>query len=190
MCTCIHIIGILAGVRPCGIIVLLAELFKAESKSQVYACLHEFLRRHPHVMEKLGKGGYCKEAIYLNQTNVVNFSEYAVYTSITHVLLTTKVFYSRVRMLWWWLSPAKVCPTQEQKRCDTHCNKAIQHWDCGWQASHGRAHRQVVHGKLWPSPLQGAGQSMSLCTHSNNMNWQWLTSSTALRCVVFVHWHL
>ena len=169
---------------PCGIIVLLAELFKTESKSQVYACLHEFFRIHPHVMEKLGKRGYSKEAIYLNQTNVVNISRFAVYTSIMHVLLTTKVcicsFYSRVHMLWWWLSPAKVCPTQEQKRCDTHCNKAIQHWDCCWQASHGRTHRQVVHGKLWRLPLQGAGQSMSLYPHSNNMNWQWLTSSTAV----------
>ena len=31
-----------------------AELFKAESKSQVYANLHEFLRKHPHVLENMG----------------------------------------------------------------------------------------------------------------------------------------
>lgn len=48
------IIGILAAVRPCGIIVLLAELFRAESKSQVYANLHEFLRKQPNVSENLG----------------------------------------------------------------------------------------------------------------------------------------
>ena len=32
--------------RPCGVIVLLAELFRAESNSQVYANVHEFLRKH------------------------------------------------------------------------------------------------------------------------------------------------
>ena len=47
-------IGILAGVRPCGIIVLLAELFRAESKSQVYAILHEYLRKHPCVLKNIG----------------------------------------------------------------------------------------------------------------------------------------
>ena len=34
---------------------LLAELFRAESTLQVYATLHEFLRNHEHVFEKLGK---------------------------------------------------------------------------------------------------------------------------------------
>lgn len=29
---------------PCGILVLLAELFSAESKSQVFASLHELLK--------------------------------------------------------------------------------------------------------------------------------------------------
>lgn len=37
-------IRILAGIRPCGIIVLIAELFTAESKSQVYSHLHEFFK--------------------------------------------------------------------------------------------------------------------------------------------------
>ena len=44
-----HYSGILAGMWPCGIIVLVAELFRAESKSQVYAAIHEFLRRNPTV---------------------------------------------------------------------------------------------------------------------------------------------
>ena len=52
------ITGILAGVRPCGVIVLLAELFRAESKSQVYANLHEFMRRHPRVLENIGMSTY------------------------------------------------------------------------------------------------------------------------------------
>ena len=47
--------GILAAVRPCGIIVLLAELFTSESKSQVYANLHEYLRKHSAVSQSLGE---------------------------------------------------------------------------------------------------------------------------------------
>ena len=35
--------GILAGVRPCGIIALIGELFGAESKGQVYGLLHSYL---------------------------------------------------------------------------------------------------------------------------------------------------
>ena len=35
--------GVLAGMRPCGIVVMLKELFSAESKLQVYAALHELL---------------------------------------------------------------------------------------------------------------------------------------------------
>lgn len=46
--------GILAGMRPCGIIILLGELFTAESKTQVYGFLHNFFLRHPKVVEDLG----------------------------------------------------------------------------------------------------------------------------------------
>jgi len=49
------VLGILAGLRPCGVIVLLCELFTSESKSQVYAQLHEFLINHPSVSQKLGE---------------------------------------------------------------------------------------------------------------------------------------
>ena len=49
-----HLTGILSGVCPCGEIVLLAELFRTESKSQVYANLHEFMRRHPRFLENIG----------------------------------------------------------------------------------------------------------------------------------------
>ena len=40
--------------RPCGIIVLIAELFTSESKSQVYGCLHDFYRSHPETAAKIG----------------------------------------------------------------------------------------------------------------------------------------
>ncbi len=35
--------GILAGIWPCGVITLLAELFVSESKAQVYGALHDYL---------------------------------------------------------------------------------------------------------------------------------------------------
>lgn len=50
----VYIVGILAGIRPCGIIVLLSELFTSESKAQVYASLHQFLKEHPQVSETIG----------------------------------------------------------------------------------------------------------------------------------------
>ena len=44
----------LAGMRPCGIIVLLSELLSTESKLQVYVTLHEYFRRNPVVSNNLG----------------------------------------------------------------------------------------------------------------------------------------
>lgn len=46
--------GILVGASPCGIILLISELFRAESKSQVYASLHQYFSDHPSVLKKLG----------------------------------------------------------------------------------------------------------------------------------------
>ena len=42
------------GMWPCGIIVLVTELFRSESVSQVYAALHELLRTNPSVSSDLG----------------------------------------------------------------------------------------------------------------------------------------
>ena len=38
-----HHLGILAGMWPCGIIAFIRELFNAESISQVYGNVHQFL---------------------------------------------------------------------------------------------------------------------------------------------------
>ena len=51
---CYYPIGILAGAWPCGIIVIVSELFRAESKSQVYASLHQYFSDYPSVLDKLG----------------------------------------------------------------------------------------------------------------------------------------
>ena len=51
----LYIVGILAAMRPCGVIVLVTELFIAESKTQVYGCLHNYLARFPNAAKELGK---------------------------------------------------------------------------------------------------------------------------------------
>ena len=40
--------------RPCGVIVLLSELFTAESKTQVYGCLHNYYTCHPRAAADIG----------------------------------------------------------------------------------------------------------------------------------------
>ena len=52
------LIGILAGIWPCGVITLLGELYVAESKSQVYGSLHNHIQRNSECLSKLGT---CKE---------------------------------------------------------------------------------------------------------------------------------
>ena len=47
--------GVLAGMWPCGIVVMLTELFTAESKSQVYAVLHELLSNHTTIASNLSE---------------------------------------------------------------------------------------------------------------------------------------
>ena len=45
--------GVLAVVWPCGILIMLKELFIAESKAQVYDTLHELLSSHPNISTSL-----------------------------------------------------------------------------------------------------------------------------------------
>ena len=40
-------IGILAGIWPCGIVTILDELYRAESKGQVYGSIHSFIHSNP-----------------------------------------------------------------------------------------------------------------------------------------------
>jgi hypothetical protein len=79
------IVGILAGVRPCGVIVLLAELFRAESTSQVYATLHEFLRNHEHVFEKLGKQTFQSLCSNVNCACIACSQEFICYDDGCHL---------------------------------------------------------------------------------------------------------
>ena len=51
---CMHYLGILAGMRPCGIFVFVNELFISESLSQVYEILYEFMSRQENVLNNLG----------------------------------------------------------------------------------------------------------------------------------------
>ena len=52
--------GTLAGVRPCGIIVLVSELFGAESVSQVYAALHTLIHQNVDSLREIGKTASIK----------------------------------------------------------------------------------------------------------------------------------
>ena len=55
--------------KPCGIIVLLSELFTSESKSQVYANVHEYFRKHPVVSKNIGIVSlhvYIVHDVYMN----------------------------------------------------------------------------------------------------------------------------
>ena len=48
-------LGILAAMRPCGIIVFLSELFIAESTAQVYGCLHNYFAKYAAAAKQIGK---------------------------------------------------------------------------------------------------------------------------------------
>lgn len=49
------LVGIMAGMRPCGVIVLLSELFISESLPQVYGSLHQFYASNPTAASKISK---------------------------------------------------------------------------------------------------------------------------------------
>ena len=51
---CVYIIGLLAGMWPCGTITLIDELFTSESISQVYGCLHGFIHTNSTNTENIG----------------------------------------------------------------------------------------------------------------------------------------
>ena len=54
------IAGVLAGMWPCGIVIMLTELFTAESLSQVYAAIHELFTNHSAITKNLSNS--CVEA--------------------------------------------------------------------------------------------------------------------------------
>ena len=50
-----YYVGLLAGIWPCGIITIVDELYKTESKSQVYGCLHGFIHSNPLTTQDISK---------------------------------------------------------------------------------------------------------------------------------------
>lgn len=51
----IFILGVLAGIWPCGIIAMVAELFGSESLSQVYGHLHTYMNKHAEHLSNLSE---------------------------------------------------------------------------------------------------------------------------------------
>ena len=49
---------------PCGVITRWSELFCAESKTQVYAVLHDLLSRNENIFEALSKKHSLKIVVY------------------------------------------------------------------------------------------------------------------------------
>ena len=79
------ILGLLAGIWPCGIITILDELFKTESKSQVYGCLHGFVHCNRENTADIGK----------NECTVILNHEYVR----VHNIYLTKHFKYRLWLL-------------------------------------------------------------------------------------------
>ena len=79
-------IGILAGMRPCGVIVLLSELFTTESKTQVYGCLHNYYSRHPTTANKIGAINVqsCPMIIFVTQ-HYTYMIEFICYDDACHL---------------------------------------------------------------------------------------------------------
>lgn len=67
--------GILAGMRPCGIIVLLTELFTAESKVQVYGCLHNYYALHPSCARDIGNQAFTVGKMFMLKSCVCVWGE-------------------------------------------------------------------------------------------------------------------
>jgi hypothetical protein len=62
-CNC-NDVGILAGIWPCGIVVMVSELFISESLSQVYGTPHDFCARNEQAASKLGNIGTVDRGIF------------------------------------------------------------------------------------------------------------------------------
>ena len=85
--------GILAGIWPCGIIVLVSKLFISESLSQVYGILHDFCQNNDVITCNLGKIILCVytktmlftlKSIHLQFVTVYVKTRHMGYTRILH----------------------------------------------------------------------------------------------------------
>ena len=51
----LNVTGILAGMWPCGIVTLVDELYRAESKTQVYGSVHSLMHANPSHTSDISK---------------------------------------------------------------------------------------------------------------------------------------
>ena len=129
---------------PCGIVVLMQELFTAESKSQVYAALHELLSNYPSISQSLSM---C--CVLCNRAHT------HCYILYLHALF-------RIYLLWWWLSFTEICHTWQSQRSHTHHKKASRNGDSCWQVTHARSHWWMVSSNVWSLHFSRAKQCKPL----------------------------
>ena len=79
-----HVAGVLVGAWPCGIIIMISELFQAESNSQVHGSLHQYFSDDPLVLDKLGTYNYVY--VYSYKCCGCNFCTVGYACSISEVL--------------------------------------------------------------------------------------------------------
>ena len=70
------LLGILAGVWPCGTVTMLGELYTAESMTQVYAFLHTFMHENEEALKDLSKlmvdcNCYCERGYMCQELYIV-----------------------------------------------------------------------------------------------------------------------
>lgn len=71
--------------RPCGIIVLLSELFTAESKTQVYGCLHNYYACHPSAAADIGMAISYHNHVIITFAYAHMLTEFICYDDACHL---------------------------------------------------------------------------------------------------------
>ena len=109
-------LGVFAGMRPCGVIVLQTELFIAESNTQVYGSLHNYTANHPNAVKRIGKG--CS-------VNEISLDYY-----------WNNIY--RVYMLWWCLPLEEVCKKTQHEPTLLSKASSLHQWrwwltECIWR---------------------------------------------------------
>ena len=116
-------IGILAGMWPCGVITLIRELFIAESKSQVYGHLHQFLQNTSLQPSKIRHLNALKHASnlleYICYDDACHLKKYSINQCRCDLTLTTR-YLSQTNIVVDKMHMAGHVDSWCKKECDPH----------------------------------------------------------------------